>query len=277
MNFTENLKAREITSGQNKTLKLARSLLSNKYRQKERLYIIDGVRAVIEALKANSVKICFINNERIDKLAENELLVQMLHDNEPKDIIILKDSIFNSISPTDSPQGIIALSRLPEYIYKKEDIEKIKPVSPLLPVLEDVSDPGNTGTIIRLAAGVGLKEIAVLGDGADPYGAKAVRASSGIINKVKIYKVDSTLDFLNRLKSLGYRIIITDAQGNVSLKKLRYPPQAALLFGGEARGVSPEARRLADQSVYLPVTEDIDSYNVAATAAIFLYEYQNQV
>jgi TrmH family RNA methyltransferase len=272
----KNLKTRRVASSQNKTLKLARSLFSKKYRLKENIYIIDGVKAVMEALRTDTVTTCFVNDERMEKLEENESLMNLLRKNPPKDIILLKDSLFQAISSTDNPQGIIALSRLPKYIYSKDNIEKLDPSSSLLPVLENVSDPGNTGTIIRLAAGAGLKEIAILGEGADPYGSKVVRASSGIISKVKIYKYDKTYDFLNRLKSLGYRILTTDANGKISLKKFRYPKKAALVFGGEARGISPESRRLADESVYIPLTNDIDSYNVAAAAAIFFYEFRNQ-
>ncbi len=263
-------KFEKITSRDNKSLKLIRALHIKKHRVREGSFLAEGVNVVSEALRAGRAKLLAVAESRAGDIR----LSAKTEKRGPEKVrgIIVEDKVFASLADTENTQGIIAVCALPRYIYQEDEIKDISPGNPFIPVLEDVSDPGNCGTIIRMSVGLGYREIGIIGDTADPYSPKVVRASSGIVSHAEIYMAKSRTGFLERVKAEGYKILITDSRGATSLKNYEFPQKSCLIFGGEARGVSPEARELADDSLYIPTTSDVESYNVAAAAAIFLYE-----
>lgn len=111
------------------------------------------------------------------------------------------------------------------------------------------------------------------GNMADPYGPKAVRASSGLIARVKIYYHQDIGVIIQRLKELNFKILVTDSRAEKSVRGYIFPLKTALVLGGEAQGVSDDTASLADETLNVPVIDDVDSYNVATSAAIFFYEY----
>jgi len=268
-------KAKEIESSGNRIIKLASSLMLKKYRLKEGRFIAEGINPVVEALRANIALKLLLDLEKIEYIERDESLIKALA-KKKIELLSMESKLFRSICSTDHPQGIAAICKLPEYRYTPENIIDINPSSGMIPLLENVSDPGNCGTIIRLATGMGLKEIGIIGETADPYSPKVVRASSGIVVQTKVYQTKETAPLLGRLKELGYTILVTDSLGKASLKNFEFPEKAALVFGGEARGVSPMSNELSDGSIHIPVSKDVESYNVAIAAAIFLYEYHSQ-
>lgn len=263
---------KEITSAENKYLKLARSMVFKKNRLDEGLYIADGLRVVAEMLKDGDVKICFISHSRIGDI-ENNTSIPGLIKNKNIEVIVINDSLFTKIAPTDSPQGIAALCSLPKYQFDEKEVSVFSPGGRFLPILEGISDPGNLGTIIRLAAGMGLTELIITGDSADPYGPKAVRAASGLITRVKVFYHKDINAVLQRLKQLEFRILATDSDAEKSVRGYMFPPRTGLVLGCEARGISDDVEVLADEKLAIPLIDDVDSYNVATSAAIFFYEY----
>lgn len=263
---------KEITSADNKYLKLARSMVFKKNRLDEGLYLADGLRVVAEMLKDGDVKVCFISRSRIGDIENNPSIPEIIK-NKNIEVIVISDSLFTKIAPTDSPQGIAALCGLPKYQFDEKEVSVFSPGGRFLPILEGISDPGNLGTIIRLAAGMGLTEVIITGDSADPYGPKAVRAASGLITRVKVFYHKDVNAVLRRLKQLEFRILATDSEAEKSVRGYLFPPRTALVLGCEARGISDDVEVLADEKLAIPLIDDVDSYNVATSAAIFFYEY----
>jgi len=266
-------KYKEVASQDNQYIKLARSLVFKKNRLDEGLYLADGLRVVMEALNHGDVRVCFISRSRLKEIEQNKELAELINRKKGNEIIVISDSLFAKIAPTDSPQGIAALCSLPKYQYDDNEIPGLTPEGCFLPLLEGISDPGNCGTIIRLAVGMGIREIAMTGNMADPYGPKAVRASSGLIAKARIYYHQDIGVMIKRLKELNFKILATDSRAEKSVRGYIFPLKTALVLGGEAQGISDDTAFLADETLNIPVIDDVDSYNVATSAAIFFYEY----
>jgi TrmH family RNA methyltransferase len=172
--------------------------------------------------------------------------------------ILFSPQLFKSISDTKASQGVIALFQRPgatvDQLLARRDT--------IVVALDGVQDPGNVGTIVRLAAAFDAAGIALLPGSADPYGPKAIRASAGAILTVPVVEMS-----VDELLATGLELFAADGSG----KPLDPPARAAILaFGSEGSGVSPplltRATRLA-----IPTSGRVESLNVAAAAAILLW------
>lgn len=163
--------------------------------------------------------------------------------------------LFDQLSDTRAPQNVIALFERPRgdasVILSRRDTIAV--------ALDGVQDPGNVGTIVRLAAAFDAAGVLLLPGCADPFGPKAIRASVGAILSVPIATI--TLGEL-----LGRSLFIADMHGQAVDPPAR---DAVLVFGSEGTGVSDEVRRAA-KAIAIPMSKSVESLNVAASAAILL-------
>src|SRR4051794_40609188 len=173
-----------------------------------------------------------------------------------KPIVVLRSGVdlspelFDALSDTKTPQGVIALFERPVQadLFARGDT--------IIVALDGVQDPGNVGTIVRLAAAFDAGGIALLPGCADPYSPKAIRASAGAILNVPV--ADVTLD------ELHWPLFVTAADGVPEDPPAR---GAIIVFGSEGRGVSPEIAQRA-KSLAIRTSGRVESLNVAASAAI---------
>ncbi len=171
--------------------------------------------------------------------------------------------LFQSLSQTETPQGVLAVGRA-ALATPAEALELARTAGWPLVVLDGVQDPGNVGTIARTAAAAGAPALAVLPGTADPHGAKAVRASSGHVFNLAVARVSWT--DLEGLQVLGSGV------GGRPLEEVAVEKAEALVLGSEAQGLS---RPL--ESVALPMAAGVESLNVAAAAAVLLYEVRRRL
>ena len=163
-------------------------------------------------------------------------------------------ALLKSITDTKTSQGVIGLFERPRWT-----ADRIFSSNKLAVALDGVQDPGNVGTIVRLAAAFDAAGVIVLPGCADPYSPKAIRASAGAILSVPIVSM-SAEELLRSEKPL----FVADANGSTS-----EIPTGVLILGNEGQGVSPELRR-AGRAVAIATSGRVESLNVAAAAAIFL-------
>jgi TrmH family RNA methyltransferase len=166
-------------------------------------------------------------------------------------------TIFDALAETKSPQNVIALFERPRF-----DLQSLfARESSIVIALDGVQDPGNVGTIIRLAAAFDANGIALLPGCADPFGPKAIRSSAGAILTVPV--VNCSID---ALLAQGWDVIAADARGETS-----DPPaqKAILAFGSEGSGLSPALATVA-RTIAIRMSPRIESLNVGASAAILL-------
>ncbi len=138
-------------------------------------------------------------------------------------------------------------------------------------VLVGVADPGNVGTLIRTAEASGMSAVWVVGDGADPFGPKAVRASAGSVLRVPIAVQRDGVSAVGALSAAGYAVVGTSADG-VAYDQLDAGEAPAVLLGSEAHGLDPQVAALVDQWVSVPMCGMAESLNVAVAGSVLAFE-----
>lgn len=182
----------KIESKNNQLIKLVQSLKLKKYRDKHKLFIIEGIKLLEEAISLD-FDISFI------------IIKEDFHrKNEFKDFetYVVSDSIFKSLTAQKNPEGIIGVLKLNE--------KKYSYLSDRLLIIDGLKDPGNMGTIIRSAEAFGFNQIILVNNCVDVYNSKTIRASMGSIFRTDILKKD--IEYLKTLKKEGY-IMISGTKG----------------------------------------------------------------
>nr|WP_245599671.1 RNA methyltransferase [Nakamurella lactea] len=176
-----------------------------------------------------------------------------------------------AMSDTQAPQGIVARCRTIEV-----DLATALAGSPkLVAVLVQTNDPGNAGTIIRLADAVGADAVVVAGDAVDPFNPKVVRASTGSLFHLPIARSDDPATLLEKLAAAGLSTLATTGGAELDLDTARSDGllelPTAWLFGSEAHGLPAEIIAAADAAVRVPIHGRAESLNMATAAAVCLY------
>jgi TrmH family RNA methyltransferase len=182
-----------------------------------------------------------------------------------QDRVTLTAAAFKAATQTVTPQGAIAIARVDE-ASPAEAIAAARAARWPLIVLDRVQDPGNVGAIARTAAAAGAPALVVLPGTADPYGPKAVRASAGNVFRLKIAKAQ--WKDLAGLDGFG-----AAASGGAPLAEAPIESAGMVVLGSETHGLSRQDLKL----VTVPLTEGVESLNVAAAAALILFEIRRRL
>jgi TrmH family RNA methyltransferase len=179
------------------------------------------------------------------------------------------ESQFRSICHTKTPQGVLAIVRMPEGLFSGYLPEE---AGYKILLLEDIQDPGNVGTLIRTAAAFDFDGVIMTSKCADPLSPKCVQATAGTILSVWLRRTAQYLELTGELKQAGYALIATELSGVTDLSVLHRQSKMVLALGNEAAGLSGALRDTADYRLRIPtVPEKAESLNVAACGAIFMY------
>jgi RNA methyltransferase, TrmH family len=178
--------------------------------------------------------------------------------------LTLTAAAFRAATQTVTPQGVIAVARVEESTATDAIAAAREARWPLL-VLDGVQDPGNVGAICRTAAAAGVPALAVLPGTADPYGPKAVRASAGNVFRLKVARAQ--WKDLAELDGYG-----AAPAGGAPLAGAPIESAGMIVLGSEAHGLSRKDLKL----VTVPLAEGVESLNVAAAAALFLFEIRRR-
>ena len=232
-----------ITSKSNPVIKAVSALADKKFRKQNNQYIVEGIKPVRECNDAG----CEI--ERI-------ICVEGLDGFEGATVV--SESVFKSISSEKTPQGVLAVVKMPKLGLKP-------PQKPCL-LLDCLQDPGNLGTVIRTANAAGYDEIYLI-NCTDPYSPKAVRASMSGIFFVNIYQ-GTREEVLDTLKDVP--LICADMDGE-NIFEFDPPKSFCLCIGNEGSGISNEIREKASYTVSIPMRSTCESLNAAVSAGIAMY------
>ena len=174
------------------------------------------------------------------------------------DPVLVAESAFKAIADTETPQGLAAEIAIPSL--RREGAWVF---------LEGVQDAGNVGTIVRSAAALGAGAVILDRACADPWSPKVLRAGMGGHFLVQVLQVD---ELAPALESFPGRLVCAVARGGEPLRKADLSGKLGWIFGSEARGVSTGMQALAALKVTIPLASGSESLNVAAAAAVCLYE-----
>ncbi len=168
------------------------------------------------------------------------------------------------LSDTVTPAGLVAVCETPVVDLPDEPA--------LVAVAAGVSEPGNAGTLIRIADAMGAAAVVFTGNSVDPYNGKCLRASAGSIFNLPVVLEPDAVTAVRTLRDAGLRVLATTLADAVDLADVELAGPTAWLFGPEAHGLPPEIVALADQRVRIEMPGGAESLNVAAAAAICLYQ-----
>lgn len=173
-----------------------------------------------------------------------------------------------ALSDTVTPVGLIAVCAIPDTAV--EDVLAETP--PLVAVAVEISEPGNAGTLIRVADAMGAAAVVLAGHSVDPYNGKCLRASAGSIFSIPVVVQPEVTDVVRALDTAGLQVLATTVDGELSLDDVQLEPPTAWLFGAEAHGLPTEIALAATHRVRIPMDGGAESLNVASASAICLYQ-----
>ena len=231
-------------------IKLITSLSQKKYRQKHKLFVVEGVKVVQEFLNSSyELEIVFSTDtdfSSTDKFIE------------------VTDQELKKISSLKNPNKVLAIFKIPN---------QINPImGGLILALDSINDPGNLGTIIRLCDWFGIEQLVCSNETVDCFNSKVVQASMGSLTRVAV----SYLDLKKYLQNASVPIFVADMDG-LNVYKTKLPDSAVLVLGNEANGISDEIKQLVTTKITIPrygAFQQTESLNVATASAILLSEFR---
>lgn len=242
-----------ISSKENSLLKKLKKLNSKKYRDEFNLFLVEGTK-LVEYI--TDIEYIIIKEDKKD------FFIDYL---SKENCYILSDNLFNEISSQNNSQGIIFALK---YLNNKIDLETDE-----LVILDNVQDPGNLGTLIRLVDAVGLKNIILTKGSCDIYNEKVVRSTMGSLFNVNV-SYFSLLELSELLINKKFNVLVTAlAEDSISYDKMNIKEKNAIIFGNEGHGVSEKLISMADEKLIIPIYGKAESLNVGIAAGVFLYKY----
>ena len=248
-----------IESNQNKIIKEVNSLKAKKERDKTGLFILEGKRLVDE----------IPNSWEIKYLLKAESYSE---DINFENVYTVKDSLFEKISETVNPQGILAVCHIKEFDVTNVDYSN----SPFFVVLENVTDPGNMGTLIRTADAAGADGIFLSKGCVDIYNPKVIRATMGSIFHLPIYRNLNLMDLMDDFKNNNVKTLAAHLKGTSTPYKVDMTTACAVIIGNEANGLSDEISEMASDLVKIPMPGKAESMNAGIAGGILIYEAVRQ-
>ena len=231
----------------NSKIKDLKKLHNKKYRDKKRLFLVEGRHLVLEAYKTGYLKELL--------LEENEIL--------PLDVMTyyMTNNVKNYLSELETPTNVIGVCE------KKEGIIKGNRII----YLDCIQDPGNLGTIIRSCVAFNIDTLVLSRDCVDLYNSKVIRASQGLIFHLNIVIADIN-EFGPKLKDENYKIYGTKVTHGKSLKTIEKVSKFVIIMGNEGNGISELSSELCDEFIYIDMNDRCESLNVGVATSIILYE-----
>ncbi|MHB0923478.1 MAG: TrmH family RNA methyltransferase [Bellilinea sp.] len=257
-----------ITSGQNPKIKRIRALLAARQdRAREKVYIIEGVRLVEEAVKAGVKPELVLFSSDLSPRGRDMLENFAAAGTQVEEV---EATILQSLSDTETSQGILAVLPQPPAV--------LPPAWDLMLILDRIRDPGNMGTILRSAAASGVQVFVLTPASTDIFGPKVVRAGMGAHLHIPILTLDwpEIISACKHDRTPPAAIMVADSSGGSPCWRTNLRQPLALVIGSEADGPQQAALDAADGLVHIPMPGKAESLNAAIAASILLYETVRQ-
>lgn len=255
-----------ITSSFNDKVKDIRKLLkSARERREKRMYVVEGIRMFREIPTERVVEI-FVSESCADKYKDEISRFKITPH-------VVTDRVFEGMSDTNTPQGILAVVSMCEY--SLTDVCHSKGDEPFLLIIEKLQDPGNLGTIIRTAEGSGVTGIVMSRDSVDVYNPKTIRSTMGSVFRMPVYISENLLEDLRYISEQGITIYGAHLDG-INFYDKDFRTACGFLIGNEGNGLSDEVSSMADSLIRIPMCGSVESLNAATSTAVISYEVLRQ-
>ncbi|MCQ2508586.1 MAG: RNA methyltransferase [Dorea sp.] len=266
-----------ITSHTNQKVKRLLNLMKKKKaREEEKVFLVEGIRMFREMPKDKILE-AYVSESFYKK--EKNVVDEVLAGSRAK-LEIMADSVYERVSDTKTPQGVMGVVKQPEYHFEKivgEAADTGREVAePHLVILENLQDPGNLGTIFRTAEAAGVTGILLSKDSVDIYNPKVIRSTMGAIFRMPFVYVEDIHQAIKAVKAAGIRTYAAHLEDSVDYDVPDYKLATAFLIGNEGNGLTRETADLCDQYIKIPMAGKVESLNAAIAATILMYEASRQ-
>jgi TrmH family RNA methyltransferase len=255
-----------ITSTKNPAVAEAAKLKKRGLREQAGRFLVEGAQATGEALDAGAVEAVFHVPGSGGRVPE----VVAAAERAGVPVTAVSEAVMSRLTSAVTPQGLVAVAR-----FVDAPLDRL-PAGGTVPVLCSVRDPGNAGAVLRSADAAGASAVVFTESSVDVYNAKTVRASAGSLFHLPVVREADPETTVEALRDRGFRILAAAPEAEASMYDLDLSPPTAILFGNEAWGLPPEIRDLADGAVRVPIQGGAESLNLAAAAALLLFEAARQ-
>lgn len=251
---------KEITSLGNAVVKDVCNLKQKKYRERSGSFVVEGLRAVEEAVRYAAVQKIFAVPD-----AANTRLAQLLADAAAKNIELysVTEQVMKKMSDTEAPQGVLAVCSKPQGFVVADGT---------VLVLDRVADPGNVGTLIRTAEAAGIAAVVLLAGCADAYAPKTVRSTMGSLLRMPVLCDMPEAEFTGWAHKNNYEIMVTCLDGAQNLYEAEFGARTAIVVGSEAYGASESLKAAAAKRVFIPMQGRAESLNAAVAGGVVMFE-----
>jgi TrmH family RNA methyltransferase len=260
-----------IQSRNNEQIKMLVKLRERKHRDRQERFLVEGLRELSHALEAGyPIENIYYCPEYFPADSHTEFITARRRVADPA-LVRLSPEAFQKASFREGPDGIIAVGCQQSHALSELEL----PEKPLLLILEGIEKPGNLGAILRSADGAGCDAVILVDCILDLYNPNAIRSSQGLLFALPLVTADRDA-LAQYLSTNEIQTFATTPAAKDSHWDADYSGPAALLLGSEHRGLSDFWIENANQSIQIPMSGQADSLNVAAAAAVCLYEIKRQ-
>ena len=239
-----------IESVNNEKIKELIKLKDKKYIKEKGKFLIEGKHLIEEAYKNGYLEEVYVLDGETSKY--------------PNAIFVSK-AVMNKISSLDTSTNMVGVSKV---------IDKGTIKGNVL-VLDDISDPGNMGTIIRSVVAFNIDTLILNPKCVYLYNSKVIRATEGMIYNLNII-VEELNEILPKLKELGYKIYGTNVIEGTNLKDTVFTSKNAIIIGSEAAGINKDLYKHIDENIHINISDSCESLNAGVATSIILYELSNK-
>ena len=254
-----------LTSLQNPLVKQIRQLHQSKGRQEQKLFLVEGTHLLEEACRSDyPLVIVCCTPEWQEKYKSLWQLVSQ----KAQRIELVSDKVLQSLATTVNPDGVVAIA--PQ---KETNCVKIRTLGV---ALDKLQDPGNFGTIVRTSRATDVDGLWVSRNSVDLYHPKLIMASAGGWFQLPMGISEDLNTEVLHLQSQGMQVVATVPNSNINYWQIDLRKPTLIILGNEGSGISTNLIKLADYTVKIPLSNGIESLNVAISTAIILSEVQRQ-
>lgn len=257
------MKIKQIDSSSNELLKQVRSLHKRSMREKQKLFLIEGWRWVVEAVEKGVVV-----REIIASKTEHEAAADAVARLGFAELTVVGDSLFNDLVSTTSSCGVVAMAEIPAP--KTQDI--FSGTAPLVVVADSIQDPGNLGTLMRTAYAAQANCMILSKGCADAYNPKVVRSAAGALFDLAILADIDAEEIIAMLEERRIAVVRCDAGASKHYFAYDLKKAVALVFGNEGQGLTEPFKECRGDSISIPMNPKAESLNVSVSAGIILFE-----
>lgn len=264
----------KITSRENQRIKFAKKVGDG--RVKDAIFV-EGARLAEEVLRADLKIFDVLLTENFRQSERGRIFLKKI-EQKNTELAEISEKILNSLADTKNSQGIIVIAAKPETgkniieVNLTNDSQKL----PLFVLLHQINNPSNLGAILRTAEAVNVSGVILTENSADVFSPKALRGAMGASFRMPVWTNAEFSEVLDWAEEKGLISICAEINAKKSYLKIDWKEPRLLIFGSEARGLSADESTKIDESLIIPMENDVESLNLAVSCGVILFEAKRQ-